>query len=237
MLVTGTYEKCRKYIIEHSSESEVKKTIYPCVTISRQTGAGSYEVSEYLINILNDKTKGAESRWTYFNRELLEKLLEEFNLPKVFTKYIPEDKYHHINDAVNEILGVAPSEWTVVHRSVEIILKLAKYGKSIIVGRGSSIITSRLPNCFHIRLVAPIEKRIEHVQDVFGFVKNEALDYIKREDERRTKYLKSHFFHNPCDEYIYHLIINTGKVSYSEAANLVAAALFRKFPNNFNQAI
>lgn len=234
MLAVGAYEKCKQYINQHSLEIEKKKEIFPCITISRQTGSGSYEISEKVINLLQSKTKEPENPWTYFNKELIEKIIEEFKLPKVFTTYIVEDKYNHIADVVNELLGVKPSEWTIVHKSTEIILQLARFGKVIIVGRGSNVITSKLPNSFHIRLVAPIENRIKHVQDVLHFSKTQAIEYIQKEEASRTKYLKSHFFREPNDEMLYHLIINTGKINYNEAASIIADAVMKKFPKCFN---
>lgn len=233
MLITGAYEKCKHYINLHSSESKNKKEIFPCITISRLTGSGSYDVSKNLIEILQLRTKDSENPWTYFNKDLITKVIEDFKLPKVFTRYIVEGKYNHISDAVSELLGVKPSEWTILHKTTEIILQLARYGKTIIVGRGSTVITSKLPNSFHVRLVSPIENRIKHVQSAYNFTKREAIDYIKQEDERRRKYLKSHFFRDADDPTLYHLTINTGLLSYEESAMLIAEALIKKFPKSF----
>lgn len=162
-------------------------------------------------------------------------MIEEFKLPKKFSNYLNEDKYDHISDAVNELLGVKPSEWTIVQKTTQIILQLARYGKTIIVGRGSTIITSKLPNSFHIRLVAPIENRLKHVQEVFDLSKSQAMDYIKKEDENRKKYLKSHFFRDPDDATLYDLIINTGKLSYTETSEIIANVVISKFPQSFNK--
>ena len=233
MLAIGAYEKCKQYINLHSTVTDTKKEIFPCITISRQTGSGSYEVSEKLIKILQSKTKDPDNSWTYFNKDLITKVIEEFKLPGVFKNYFAEDKYNPISDAVNELLGVKPSEWTIVHKSTEIILQLARYGKTIIVGRGSNIITSKLPNSLHVRLIAPIENRLKHVQEVFKYSKSEATEYIKREDANRYKYLKSHFFREPDDPTLYHLTINTGLLSYEESAMVIADALIKKFPKSF----
>ncbi len=235
MLALGSYEKCKLYLKFHSPDSEYKKEVFPCITLSRQTGSGSYEVSEKLITILQSKTKDPENPWTYFNKDLLYKVIEEFKLPKKFSNYLNEDKYDHISDAVNELLGVKPSEWTIVQKTTQIILQLARYGKTIIVGRGSTIITSKLPNSFHIRLVAPIENRLKHVQEVFDLSKSQAMDYIKKEDENRKKYLKSHFFRDPDDATLYDLIINTGKLSYTETSEIIANVVISKFPQSFNK--
>lgn len=234
MLAIGAYEKCKQYIKLHSSDTENKKEIFPCITISRLTGSGSYEISKKLIDILQQKTKDPENPWTYFNKDLITKVIEDFKLPKVFTSYIVEGKYNHINDAVSELLGVKPSEWTIVHRTTEIILQLAKFGKVIVVGRGSNLITSKLQNCFHVRLIAPIEHRLSHVQEVFKYSKPAAMEYIKKEDTSRKKYLRSHFFRDPDDSTLYHLIINTDKLNYDESAEVIANAVIKKFPNSFN---
>jgi len=233
MPAIGAYEKCKQYINLHSAGSDAKRDIFPCITISRQTGSGSYEVSEKLINILQKKTKDPDNPWTYFNKDLISKVIEEFKLPKVFASYLMEDKYSHISDAVNELFGVKPAEWTIVHKSTEIILQLARYGKTILVGRGSNVITSKLPNSFHVRMIAPIEHRLKHVQEVFKYSKPEAMEYIKREDLNKHKYLKSHFFREPEDATLYHLTINAGKFSYEESALVIADTLMKKFPQNF----
>jgi cytidylate kinase len=233
MLAIGAYEKCKQYIKLQSSEEENKKEVFPCITISRQTGSGSYEVSERLINLLQQKTKDAQNSWTYFNKELMTKVIEEFKLPKAFSNYIVENKYSPISDAVSELLGVKPSEWTIVQKTTEIILQLAQFGKTIIVGRGSNVITSKLPNCIHIRLVAPIEHRIKHVQDVFNYSKTDAIEYIKKEDENRRKYLKSHFYKEPEDTTLYHLVLNTGKFNYDETAEIIADVVVKRFSKNF----
>ncbi len=236
MLVMGAYEKCKRYIESHSaktSDTEKKKEIFPCITISRQTGAGSFEVSERLINILDSKSKESEQKWTYFNKELIQKVIEDHNLPKIVSDYIAESKYSHINDAVYELLGVKPSDWTLIQTTTETVLQIGRMGKVIIVGRGGNIITSKLPNSFHIRLVAPLEKRIEHVKQVFGFNRDKAVEYINKEDKSRKQYLKSYFFHDADDETLYHLVINTGLLSYDQAAQIIASAVINKFPDNF----
>jgi len=236
MLAMGAYEKCKRYIESHSektSDKDRKREIFPCITISRQTGAGSYEVSERLIKILDSKSKDPEQKWTYFNKELIQKVIEDHNLPKIVSDYIAESKYSHINDAVYELLGVKPSDWTLIQKTTETVLQIGRMGKAIIVGRGGNIITSKLPNAFHVRLVAPLEKRIEHVKQVFGFNRDKALEYISKEDKSRNNYLKSHFFHNADDATLYHLVLNTGLLSYDYAAQIIASAVINKFPDNF----
>lgn len=236
MLTLGAYEKCKRYIESHSKETKEtsrKKEPFPCITISRQTGAGSYEVSEKLIKILDKQTKESEQKWTYFNKELIKKVIEDHHLPEIVSNYLAEDKYKHLNDAVLELLGVKPSDWTLIQKTTETILQIARMGKAIIVGRGGNVITAKLPNAFHIRLVAPLENRIKHVQEVFGYSKQKAIEHIEIEDKNRRKYLKTHFFRDPEDPTLYHMMLNTGFLTYEETAEIIADALKVKFPKCF----
>lgn len=234
MLALGAYEKCKQYLKLHSAEPEEKQEIFPCISISRQTGAGSYEVSKNLLDLLQQNTKQPEDPWTYFNKELITQVLEDFNLPKNFSAYFVEDKYSHISDAVNELLGVKPSEWTIVQKTTEIILGLSRFGKTIIVGRGSTVINAKLPNCFQFRLIASLDTRIKHIQEVFNLSKPKAMEYITKEETSRKRYLKSHFFKDTDDPSLYHLIINTSKLSYQEAAEVIFNIVQKRYPQCFN---
>lgn len=235
MLAIGAYEKCKQYLKLQSTESEEVREIFPCISISRQSGAGSYQVAQNLLDLLQQNTKQPENPWTYFNKELISQVLEDFKLPKNFSAYFVEDKYSHISDAVNELLGVKPSEWTIVHKTTEIILRLSRFGKTIIVGRGSVVINAKLPNCFQIRLVASIDSRIKHIQEVFKLSKPKALEYITKEETSRKRYLKSHFFKDADDPSLYHLILNTSKLTYQETAEIVYNLVRKRFPQCFNE--
>jgi cytidylate kinase len=82
-------------------------------------------------------------------------------------------------------------------------------------------------------LIASIEHRLKHVQEVFKYSKPEAMEYIKSKDVNRKKYLKSHFFRDPDDATLYHLIFNTGQFTYLESAWVIADTLKMKFPQCF----
>jgi cytidylate kinase len=94
-----------------------------------------------------------------------------------------------------------------------------------------------LNNSFHVRLVASIEKRIEHMQSLMGFDEKEALNYIKKKDENRKKYLKSYFDADVEDPLLYHMVINTDLLTHKGAAYLIAEAVVLKFAHLFPQFV
>ncbi len=237
MLTLGAYEKCKRYIEQHTRdtfEERKNRMIFPCIAVSREPGAGANSVCQRVLDLLQSKTKEPEENWAYFNGMLLEKVLADSKLPGVISKYLSEDKYSHFNDAVSELLGIRPSEWTILQKTTETVLQLGRMGKVIIVGRASVLITSKLSNAFHLRLVAPLENRIEHTIKKRSVKRIEAVKMLEKETEARKKYVRSNFHKEIDDPSLYNLIVNTGKFSYDEAAEVIAEAVIKKFPKCFN---
>jgi len=237
-MAIGVYEKSKQYIRSHTQKSEksyIKKELYPCITISRRTGAGSKPVCEKLIEIMDDYSEFEGVKWAFFDRSLIEKVLEDQNLPGQISSYMQEGKYKHLTAAVNELLGLKPSEWTIIHKTTDTILQLARMGNVVIVGRGANIITSKLKNTFHVRLIASLEKRVEHIKTIMNLSEKDALNYIKREDENRKQYLKSYFHVDIDDPLLYHMTVNTDLLTHKGAAYLIAEAVVLKFSNLFPQ--
>jgi hypothetical protein len=237
-MAIGAYEKSKRYIESHTEKSDkpfVKREVYPCITISRQAGAGSKPVCEKLIEIMDEYSEFEGVKWAYFDRNLIEKVLEDHNLPKQISEFMHESKYKHLNAVVYEMLGLKPAEWTLLHKTTDTILQLARMGNVVIVGRGANIITAKLKNTFHVRLIASLEKRVEHIKSLMDVSEKEALNYIKKEDENRKKYLKSHFHVDADDPLLYHMTVNTDLLTHNGTAYLIAEAVVQKFSHLFPQ--
>ena len=191
------------------------------VTISRQAGCGAVVVAEKLAQYLQKFSPKTSVPWTVFDRNLVDKVLEEHDLPVYLSKFLPEDRVSELEDFLNELLGTRPPQWKVVRHTAETVLKLAELGRVILIGRGSYIITSQLPRVLHVRLVAPLEKRIEHAHEAYDMTKTAARKFCLSEDRARARYVKKYFNADIADPTLYHLTVNTGMVSYDEAAKLI----------------
>lgn len=237
-MAIGAYEKSKRYIESHtekSNKSLVEGEAYPCITISRQRGAGAVPVCEKLIEIMDSYSEPEEVKWAYFDRNLIKKVLEDHNLPKQISGYLLEGKYKHVSAVVNELLGLKPSEWTLIHHTTDTIIQLARMGNVIIVGGGGNIITSKFKNAFHVRLVASMDKRIDFISENLDLNRKDAIEHIKKEDENRRQYLKSHFHGDIEDPLLYHLVINTDLLTHAGAASIIAEAVVMKFSHLFPQ--
>ncbi len=196
----------------------------PAMTISRQTGVGSMIIARSLAEFLQQRAP-AHCHWTVFDRNLVTKVLEEHGLPRQLARFLSEEHISRVRDIVEEVLGLHPPSEILLRQVAETVVHLAEMGHVILVGRAGHIITRHLKNVFHVRLVAPIEKRAEMVIARSTMDHQAALEYIRREDSTRYRYLKDFFKHDPDDPLLYDLVVNTGRLGVENAARLIGEAL------------
>ena len=209
----------------HFSISSPEKPQRRAITISRQSGSGGHSVAEKLMEILRARDTDPSCTWTVFDRELVKTVLDDHHLPSRLEKFMPEDKISEISDTMDELFGLHPPSWTLVHKTALTILHLAELGKVIIIGRGANVITGKLDYVFHVRLVGSLERRVKYVEELNGISHHQALEWVCREDLGRKRYLKKYFKKNIDDPLLYHMMINSDIVSHEEAANLIADAV------------
>jgi cytidylate kinase len=210
----------------HASLAD-KKAEQPFVTISRQTGAGGITIGQKLVLYLRERDKKATCPWTVIDRNLVKRVIEAHHLSKNIAEYMPEGKVSEIRDVIEEMFGLHPAEFALVHRTIETIAHLSQMGNVVIVGRGANVVTRRFPNGFHVRLIGSMERRVPHVQEYYGLNVKEAVQKIKAEDKGRRDYLKQNFGKDIDDPLLYDLVINTDRISHEEAATIIGNRVVR----------
>lgn len=214
--------------IDAQIHRKTKQTFIPpklrlAITLSRQHGCDAMAVAEELAAFLLAQSPSPEP-WVIFDKNLAEKILEEHDLPKELARFMPEDSVPAIQDAIEELLGLHPSSRTLLHQSTETILRLADHGHVILVGRASNTITRSLKNVFHVRLVAPLEHRVQQIMARCSLDEQAALKRIQQVDLGRKRYLKNHFNSDINDSLQYDLVINTARIPHCEVAHLISEA-------------
>lgn len=198
------------------------------VTISRQAGCGALVIADKLALLLQAHYPKDSCPWTVFDHNLMEKVLEDHHLPSRIAQFLPEDRIGELQDIIDDLCGIHPPSWTLIQQTTETILHLANLGSVILIGRGANVITAKLPNVFHVRLVAPLEDRVEHAHKSYNVTKSQAREFCLHEDRGRKRYLRKYFKADVDDALLYHLTINTGMVSYDDAARLIVEAALAK---------
>ena len=195
----------------------------PSITISREAGAGALTIGKLALDILRQDHQSAVP-WTLFDRNLVEKVIVDHALPERLGQFMPEDKSDYVNSMIEEILGLHPDPHTLVEHTIDTILRVAAVGNAVVVGRGGNIITARLPNVLHVRLVAPLESRIRRIRRLRNLTEREARLYIHAADRGRERYVKHYFNEDVANPLQYHMVLNTGMIPDDHAARIIAEA-------------
>ena len=135
------------------------------------------------------------------------------------------------------LLGIEPDKahQDAYLRAVQkVIVDLADMGQIIIVGRAGQTILRDRPGVFHLRVVAPVEIRIERIVEAHGVSTEAARAQVNDSDCYRRGYLQRFYNVNWEDPTLYHLVINTGYIDLEDAADVVCATIYDQ-SNSSNQ--
>jgi hypothetical protein len=229
------FEKCQAYIMSHTDSQETGEGSphgrYPSITLSRETGAGAHTLGDKLADYLNAKTGEDEPRWTVFDKNLVQQILEDHDLPVHLEKFMPEDKSSQIKDAFGDWLGAHPPNWELMKHTQDTVYRLARMGHTILVGRGANIITRNLPNILHLRLVGDLEQRVKRCIDYYQIGENAARDLIKKQDKARRRYLQAYYDREIDDPMDYHFVINVDRFTIDKLVKFVGGLVIRRSRN------
>jgi cytidylate kinase len=216
--VFGSYLQSQAAVPEKGRESQPLS-----ITISREVGAGGRTIAELLGQRLTAAEKTpATSPWVVFDANLAKQVLEDHKLPPNLERFMAEDARLPVEAIVEEVLGLHPSGWTLVQHTTQTILRLAGLGHTILVGRGANIITARLPNVMHVRLVAPLASRIRHSAEFYHLSEAEAARFVREQDQARRRYVRRYFNAEIDDPTLYDVTLNTGRLGFARAAEVIA---------------
>jgi cytidylate kinase len=232
MIDRTSLEKCLTFIRTQLQPPLVHAEKPPklAVTISRQTGTGGLVIAQKLAQYLQTQGRYPDRPWTVFDKNLVEEVLKQHNLPKELVRFMPEDRVSQLRDMAEEILGLHPPTWTLVRQTTETILHLAELGNVILVGRGANVITAQLPHVVHVRLVGSLAVRVQRLQKFDHLSAEAARAAILQSDRGRARYLRKNFHKDIDDMLLYDLVINTDRISDEVAAQLIALAALSRCP-------
>jgi cytidylate kinase len=107
--------------------------------------------------------------------------------------------------------------------------ELIEEGDMIVEGRSAFMLLNK-ENVFKILLVAPLDKRVEHIARRRNITADEAREQIQESDSERSHMVDRLFKRKWLEPHNYDMVINTGVRSYEETANLIVKALQMRIP-------
>lgn len=179
------------------------------VTISRQLGSQGFEVAQLL---------AAELGYRLVWRELINQAAIRAGAPEVALAMI---------DELN-LLGICPPPercQAYIEAVERVIHELAEEGRVVIVGRGGQVILRGHPDTLHVRIIAPLDVRVERLAASKSISPRAALAQIKASDRTRRLYFQKFYQVDWEDPSLYDLIINTARIAPASAVGLIRQVL------------
>ena len=213
------------------------------ITISRQYGSGGDEIADRV---------GETLGYPHFDKSMITKAAAEAGINELEVFDYSEDS-HKVRSFMDRLfnrsvmmttghllesggisvydLEVPLGEDVMLSLVQKAIRSAYQIGNMMIMGRGSQVILQDKSKAVHIRIVAPVEFRIQNLKErnkQAGKVyqadqeaRREAQDTILDRDAASADYIKRHYNRDWNDVQLYHVVLNTGKISYERAIQII----------------
>ena len=178
------------------------------LTVSREYGAGGYEVAHRLAEVLG---------WELLDRELLHRAAAVAHLPDAELERLDEKAI-----SMADRFRLHPPHQQYILALREAASQAAAKGNVVLVGRGTGQLLLDLPNVFHLRLAAPREWRAQRMVQQKGWTFEQARARCTAEDRTRDRFTRYFFGEAPFQPAQYHLAFNTGRVPLEDVVASVA---------------
>ena len=191
----------------------------PFVTISRQYGCMAYALAERLAQRLNAEFP----KWDFsiYDRETLEVMAEHETITADVMSSFSERTRGVVEDLVGELIAKRPPETRVFRHLARTLCSIAALGQAILVGRGGAAITRKIPTGIHVRLVAPIDWRVENMRNYPDRAAEASMAMVRRADRERESFVRKYLGVDINDPGLYHLILNNQLLTMEEKAEVI----------------
>jgi cytidylate kinase len=188
------------------------------VTISRLAGSGGLSLAAELVDAINRLSPLAEPSgtelWCAWDHDLVQKVATEHRIPNEFIEALEDADHRWFSEFLSSLsTTVDPSEFKVYRRVAMTIRALATAGRAVIVGRGGVFITHGMPGGLHVRLVAPVEFRIEQMANRLQLSHKEAAAKVNEIDRNRAAFYRQHWPAKKLEPETFALTFNTAQLT------------------------
>jgi cytidylate kinase len=179
------------------------------VTISRQLGSLGRPVAQAV---------GQRLGFRVVDRELINQAAARAGAPEMALAMIDE----------LGLLGLRPSpKACLAYRQAvrQVMEELAAEGNVVLLGRAGQVILRKQPDVLHVRVIAPLEMRINRVAAAQHIPSEAARAQVTASDENRRSYLRRCYKVDWESPDLYDLVVNTGWLPAEAIAELICQAL------------
>ncbi len=186
------------------------------VTISRLTGAGGSEIARRVAE---------EFHMDVIGGQIIQHVAESSKMSAKVVETLDEKAVTRIDSMINSMLVNRHLSPDVYFRHLtRVIATISEHGNTVIVGRGANYILPK-EKTLRVRVIAPLEYRIQHFVKTRGMTRGEAQQYVERRDGDRLGFVKKYFKVDAADPCHYDLVVNTEMLGIEGAVSTIAGAI------------
>ncbi len=190
----------------------------PALFISRATGAGGSEIAHKVAERID---------WDLLDQQIVETLAARYGTPRVVLDAVDETAIGWLGDLLNGwVEGHGFSQLAYVWRLRQLFRAAVRRGRVVIVGRGAGFLVPRGAG-LSVRLIAPIDFRVEQVMLRQGLSAAEARRFIERADGEHRAFIERYFRHDVTEPAEHDLVVNVEQLTQADAVELIVEALGR----------
>ncbi|WIM67234.1 glycoside-pentoside-hexuronide (GPH):cation symporter [Corynebacterium breve] len=199
----------------------------PIVTLFGLRGSGATDIAPILAKELGVEYIGQRFSSTELSQVDKKDLISD----STFDRWMRAVSSGGLQDGDLATASEQSANHNIAAENTNYVLNAVENG-GVLLGRNGALVLGDVVGAYHVRLVAPIDKRVERVMQQTGLSEAEAREQCITEDRIRAEMSDRLYNWNPNHDSDYDLVINTASVTYEQVAEFIAYCFRSKYPES-----
>jgi cytidylate kinase len=135
---------------------------------------------------------------------------------------LPTVTFGGVDMYVPGAMPIAQEEF--VRRTERLLKDTARAEGGVFLGRAGAVVLADHPGALHVRLDAPLKRRVRQTATLGELSEREARKIVEDNDRARTAYVRHFYRVDPADPAQYHLVIDSTSIPVPTCVDLIAMA-------------
>ncbi|MEV3977286.1 cytidylate kinase-like family protein [Nonomuraea sp. NPDC049758] len=135
---------------------------------------------------------------------------------------LPTVTFGGVDMYVPGAMPLPPEEF--VRRTERMMKEMALAQGGVFLGRAGALVLADHPGALHVRLDAPLKRRVRQTATLSGTSEREARAVVEDNDRARTAYVRHFYRADPGDPCHYHLVLDSTTIPVPACVDLIVTA-------------
>ena len=200
---------------------ERKAKARPCITVSREAGAGTSEICQKL---------AVDLKMDLFGSQIISRIAESTNMSKKVVELLDEKHVTTLDLWITSFFTTRHLWPDVFLQHLIRVIRIAGgYGNTIFLGRGAQFILPQ-ETTFRLRIIGPLERRIENVMKYRICSREEAQSYVVKKDNDRRAFIMKYFHEDVANPAHYDMVLNIAGQCMEDTETIIKNAYLTRNP-------